>query len=308
MTERRRRRIFREETRMLPIESILHETAALVEAELEQRLASERCGDTILAQAMRYATLGGGKRIRAFLTIHFCRMLGGSDEASLPFAAAIEMVHAYSLVHDDLPCMDNDDMRRGKPSVHKAFGEANALLAGDALLTHAFGAAAENEHVPQRSAVAAVRILAEEAGALGMAGGQYYDLSDDCPDFASLRQLQRMKTGALLRAAALLGCYAASDSPSADALAAAERYADNLGFAFQIEDDLLDVTGDQNVLGKPIGSDARNGKKTVLSFLTSNDAAALARRCTNEAKDAMSPFPASGYLCELAEFLLDRKS
>ena len=293
---------------MLPIETALHESAALAEAELERQLSPAHCGDTILAEAMRYASLGGGKRIRAFLTIHFCRMLGGRDEAALPFAAAIEMVHAYSLVHDDLPCMDNDDMRRGKPSAHKAFGEANALLAGDALLTHAFGAAAENKCVSPRAAMRAVRELSLGAGALGMAGGQYYDLSDDCPSLSALRELQRMKTGALIRTAALLGCYAACEAPSSHVLAAAEEYADKLGFAFQIEDDLLDVTGDAAVLGKPIGSDARNGKKTVLSFLSPEEAAALAARCTREAQQALAPFPGSESLSALAEFLLGRKS
>ena len=175
---------------MLPIETALKEAAALTEAELNRQLSEPLCGETVLADAMRYASLGGGKRIRAFLTLSFCRMLGGSDAASLPFAAALEMVHAYSLVHDDLPCMDNDDMRRGKPSTHKAYGEANALLAGDALLTHAFGAIASDQAVTARSATLAVCELSYGAGALGMAGGQFYDLSDDCPSFDALRQLQ----------------------------------------------------------------------------------------------------------------------
>jgi hypothetical protein len=176
-------------------------------------------------------------------------MFGGTAEAALPFACAIEMIHAYSLVHDDMPCMDNDDMRRGKPSCHRAYGEANALLAGDTLLTQAFEVAALNPHVSDRARVLAVRALAQGAGALGMAGGQYYDLSDRCDTYEELYRLQSMKTGALIRTACLIGYYAAVDAPTAADEANLARYAEGIGFAFQIVDDILDVTGDEKTLG-----------------------------------------------------------
>ena len=292
---------------MLPIESILKEAAAKTEAELEKQLAPIHCGDTVLAEAMRYAVLGGGKRIRAFLVLQFCRLAGGKEEAALPFAAALEMVHAYSLVHDDMPCMDNDDMRRGKPSCHKAFGEANALLAGDTLLTQAFEVIASNYTVSPRSSVLASRALAQGAGALGMAGGQYYDLADECGSYEELRRLQSMKTGALIRTAALLGCYAASPEPDVSLVKDALLYADRIGFAFQIVDDMLDVTSTEAELGKPIGSDAKNGKKTILTYLSMEQASALAEQCTAEAVNALQSYPGSETLCALAQYLLNRK-
>lgn len=293
---------------MLPIEQLLHETAQRVEQELTDWLSEKYSGNTVLAEAMRYAVLGGGKRIRAFLTIEFCRLLGGAENAALPFAAAVEMVHAYSLVHDDMPCMDNDDMRRGKPSCHRAFGEANALLAGDTLLTQAFEVLASNAAVSPRSIAAAVRALSVGAGARGMAGGQYYDLADTCNSYEELRRLQSMKTGALITAAAQLGCYAATDTPDSAALAAAALYADKIGFAFQIVDDLLDVRGDAAALGKPIGSDAKNGKKTILTYLSPAEAESLAHSCTEEAVCAIAPYAGSETLCAFARYLLNRKT
>ena len=292
---------------MQAVEEILSLSAKTVERELEKWLSDKYSGNTILADAMRYAVLGGGKRIRAFLVLQFCRLAGGREEAALPFAAAIEMVHAYSLVHDDLPCMDNDDMRRGKPSCHKAFGEANALLAGDTLLTQAFEVIASNTEVSALAALNASRILAQGAGALGMCGGQYYDLSESCASVEELRRLQRMKTGALIRAAVLLGCYAASEDPDPALLRAAEIYADNIGFAFQIVDDILDVISTEEELGKPIGSDAKNDKKTVLSYRSMEEARTLAQTVTDSAVQAVSVFDGSEVLCDLARFLLNRK-
>ena len=292
---------------MLSVEKELACAADRVEKELEYWLSPVFSGDTVLAKAMRYSVLGGGKRVRAFLVLQFCTLFGGREENALPFAAAIEMVHAYSLIHDDLPCMDNDDMRRGKPSCHKAFGEANALLAGDTLLTQAFEVITRATSVSPLAKAEAVRTLACGAGALGMAGGQYLDLSDTCADYDDLRLLQRMKTGALIRAAAYLGCYAANPTPSEEMLACASDYADNLGFAFQIIDDLLDVRGDSAALGKPIGSDARNDKKTILSYMSAEDAEKLAVHCTEIAKDALNSYAGKNILCELADYLLNRK-
>jgi len=291
---------------MQKLEDALRSCAAQTERTLAEYLAPSWSGDTRLAEAMRYATLGGGKRIRAFLTLSFCRLFGGEDEAALPFAAAIEMVHAYSLVHDDMPCMDNDDMRRGKPSCHRAFGEANALLAGDTLLTQAFEVAASNREVSDAAVRRAVAALAHGAGALGMAGGQFYDLDEHCESYEALRRLQDMKTGALIRTAALLGCYAAPTLPGDAALGDVCAYADGIGFAFQIVDDLLDVRGDAARLGKPTGSDAKNGKKTILTFRSPAEAQALAEECTRRAEAAIAPYPGSETLVSLAEYLLTR--
>lgn len=293
---------------MKSLEDRLHEAATGVEIELENQLSAAHSGDTVLAEAMRYAVLGGGKRLRAFLVLEFCRACGGSERAALPFAAAIEMVHAYSLVHDDMPCMDNDDMRRGKPSCHRAFGEANALLTGDTLLTQAFEVIASNSAVSCATIVRAIQALSVGAGALGMAGGQYYDLADACASYDELRRLQRMKTGALIRTAARLGCYAAEAQEDDAFLCAADVYADKLGFAFQIVDDLLDVTGSEAQLGKPIGSDAKNGKKTILSYLSPEEAAALATSSTDEAIAALRSYPNTETLCALAQYLLNRKN
>lgn len=284
----------------------LADNASLTESALETWLSEKYSGDTLLAEAMRYAVLGGGKRIRAFLAIEFCRLFGGSAEAALPLAAAIEMVHAYSLVHDDMPCMDNDDMRRGKPSCHRAYGEANALLAGDTLLTQAFEVALLNPHISDRARVLAARTLANGAGALGMTGGQYYDLSDECGTYEELVRLQSMKTGALIRTACLLGYYAACDTPKAEDEARIARYAEGIGFAFQIVDDLLDVRSDTETLGKPVGSDAKNGKKTILTFRTAQEAEKLAAACTADAVEAVSAYEGHETLADLAEYLLSR--
>ncbi len=290
------------------LKQLLAENAALTERALEEWLSEKYSGDTALAEAMRYAVLGGGKRIRAFLAIEFCRLFGGTTEAALPYAAAIEMIHSYSLVHDDMPCMDNDDTRRGKPSCHCAYGEANALLAGDTLLTQAFEVAVKNQHVSDASRVLAVGTLANGAGALGMAGGQYYDLSDECGTYDELVRLQQMKTGALIRTACLLGYYAACDYPNAADEAAIARYAHGIGFAFQIVDDLLDVRSDTATLGKPVGSDAKNGKKTILTFRTIEQADALAEQSTADAIEALAPYSAHETLADLAEYLLKRKN
>ncbi|MBO5648601.1 MAG: polyprenyl synthetase family protein [Clostridia bacterium] len=289
------------------LQSALRQDAADIESALCDWLSPAYSGDTVLAQAMRYAVLGGGKRIRGFLALSFCRLFGGEAKMALPFACAIEMIHAYSLVHDDMPCMDNDDMRRGKASCHRAFGEANALLAGDTLLTQAFEVASLNMDVSEAARVRAVRALAQGAGALGMAGGQYYDLSDTCASYEELYRLQSMKTGALIRTACLLGYYAATDKVDPKDERNIAKYAEGIGFAFQIVDDLLDVRSDAITLGKPIGSDAKNDKKTILSFLSEADAEQLAARCTSEAKAALADYPGAQILCDLADYLLERR-
>ena len=203
---------------------------------------------------MRYSLLAGGKRIRPILTLEFCRVCGGDMEKALPFAAAIEMVHTYSLIHDDLPCMDNDDYRRGRLTNHKVFGEANAVLAGDALLTAAFGSLAKAE-LPADRICKAVALLSKRAGECGMVGGQVLDLAGEQLVLTEeeIYNVHRLKTGALISAACQLGVIAAGGTQ--EQLDAADRYAEALGLAFQTRDDMLDVLGDSGKMGKATGMD-----------------------------------------------------
>ena len=283
----------------------MHDAAALCEETMRRYFAEKDTKKTTLYRAMEYGVMGGGKRIRPFLTLEFCRMLGGSDAAALPYAAAIEMIHNFSLIHDDMPCMDNDDLRRGRPTTYKAFGEAQALIAGDALIFAAFDcalsgaadAAAQNR---------AVRELAVAAGADGMCEGQMIDMESDGVQipFERLLELHAHKTGALIRAAAKLGVIAAGGDEAA--MAAADTYGRGIGLAFQIVDDVLDACGSTETLGKPVGSDAKNEKSTFLSFMSADDALAYAARVTKEATDAIKGYPASGTLISLGEWLLHR--
>lgn len=291
----------------LPIEEKLAENAAKVEAALDEYLSQKYIGESGLTEAMRYSTLGGGKRIRAFLVLEFAKLFGGSEAAAIPFACALEMVHAYSLIHDDLPCMDNDVLRRGKPTCHVQFGEANALLAGDSLLTYAFEVCASNKSVSDRAVRLAVTELARQAGTLGMAGGQYIDLDKSVEDYRALKQLHMMKTSALIKAACLLGYYAACDHPTEENIKNLSLYAEAIGLAFQIHDDVLDVKSDTQTLGKPVGSDAKNGKKTVLEFMSVFEAEEEETLLTLLAVEAVSDYMASDVLCKLALWLLSRK-
>ncbi len=264
-----------------------------------------------LYEAMAYSAMAGGKRLRPFLTLAVAEALGGTRTAAMPFACGIEMIHTYSLIHDDLPAMDNDDLRRGKPTCHKVYGEATALLAGDALLTMAFEMIAGNDAVSPKSAARAAKTAARLAGAFGMCGGQMMDLSAEAqaPSYDGLMKIHAKKTGALLAASVLCGVYAATDAPSEELLAAMERYALKVGAAFQICDDVLDVVGDEASFGKPIGSDAKNGKTTILSFMSIEEASALAKKLTEEACESVSPYDdADATLASLARMLLARKS
>ena len=242
-----------------------------------------------ICDMMKYSLENGGKRVRPYLVLEFCRIFGGDCEKAIPYAVALEYIHTYSLIHDDLPCMDNDDMRRGKPSCHKKFGEANALLAGDALLTRAFGIIFMSDLPPAINGYAAA-CLSQLAGVQGMIGGQYKDLlnEDRDTDFVQLLSTDSLKTGALIKAACVLGCYAAN--ADCDEIDAAERYAENLGMAFQIRDDILDVISTSEELGKPAGSDEKNGKNTYVSVLGLDDAKKAVADYTNEAVAILSDF------------------
>lgn len=262
-----------------------------------------------LYAAMEYSLLSGGKRIRPVLTLESCRMCGGMVEEALPFACAVEMIHTYSLIHDDLPCMDDDDLRRGKPTNHKVFGEATAVLAGDGLLTAAFETALEGGgSLPPERVVAAAGCLARAAGARGMVGGQALDMAAEgrAVTRRDVEQLQKQKTGALLSAAAEMGCIVASGGAAErDAL---RSYAQKLGLAFQVRDDVLDVEGDPASLGKPVGSDRINEKTTFVTLLGVEDCRVLVEELTAQAVKALEPFGEKGrFLCWLARMLAGRE-
>jgi len=260
----------------------------------------------VLKEAQDYSLMAGGKRIRPALVIEVCKMLGGDVKDALPLACAIEMIHTYSLIHDDLPCMDNDDLRRGKPTSHKAFGEATAILAGDGLLTDAFLLAASNPRaeVVQR----AVRVLSQAAGSMGMVGGQVMDLEGETRRLSldELLQLHAQKTGALICAAVQLGAIAAGEAEDSPAWKALTTYANRIGLAFQVVDDVLDVTADAALLGKSKGKDKAVNKTTFLTYYTVEEAQAYADRLTDEAVSAVASIDHEGYLQALAEYLAKR--
>ncbi len=283
--------------------------AALVEARLDALTAETDADFQKEIEAERYSLLAPrAKRIRPTLVLECCRLFGGRDGDALSLGAALEMVHTYSLIHDDLPAMDNDDLRRGRPTCHKAYGEATAILAGDGLLTRAFGVIAENA-ATDRMARDAVAVLSRTAGSFGMIGGQIMDLRGETEtfDLPTLQKLHAHKTGALMRAAAVLGCVAAGLARDDERTLALERYAAGIGLAFQIVDDVLDATADEQTAGKSVGSDAARGKTTFLSFYTPEAAMAEAARVTEEAKNELKGLAGNGFLLALADHLIDRK-
>ena len=279
-------------------------------AQIEEALKGAFRGRTPRADiydAMNYSLLAGGKRVRPILTLETCRMCGGDPAAALPFACAVEMIHTYSLIHDDLPCMDDDDLRRGRPTNHKVYGEATAVLAGDGLLTAAFEIALEGrgDLAPER-VVEALDCLAHAAGAGGMVGGQALDMAGEGRSLtqADVEELQRIKTGALISAAAEMGCIVAGGDE--EDRQAVRRYAGKLGLAFQIRDDMLDVTGDEADLGKPTGSDARGEKTTFVTLKGLTGCAQMVEKLTAEAAEALSRFEHPEFLTALAHELVDR--
>ena len=280
-------------------------------AAIEEFLQGQFCEDLPqkrLFDAMRYSLLAGGKRIRPVLTLEFCRICGGDWRSALPFACALEMIHTYSLIHDDLPCMDNDDYRRGRLTNHKVFGEALAVLAGDGLLTAAFETAASAATDPAVT-VKAIRILAEQAGELGMVGGQVLDMDAEEQELTEqgIYDIQCRKTGALIQAACQIGVVAASGTQQQ--LDAAKTYAQNLGLAFQIRDDMLDVISTESELGKPIGSDAREGKNTFMALYGLERCGAYVHELSEQAAAAVDgAFADSAFLQQLSRSLADRKN
>jgi len=283
---------------------------AEVEAILDQALPSAKVMPSVLHESMRYSTLGGGKRLRALLAMAACAAVGGEIRSTSSLVAAIEMVHAYSLIHDDLPCMDDDDLRRGKPTNHIVYGEAIAVLAGDALLTEAFAELAkmpDKYGISYETTVRVILELAHGAGSQGMVGGQVMDISsqDQELDADTLRYIHEHKTGALFKAAlrggALLG------GADEEQLRQITRYAENFGLAFQITDDILDETGKVEQLGKAVQTDQRLGKQTYPRLYGLEKSQQMAKRCVEECLEALEGFsPEAGLLRELATFIIQR--
>lgn len=264
----------------------------------------------LVAEAMEYSLSAGGKRVRPILVLEFCRMCGGDTELIYDIACTIEMIHTFSLIHDDLPCMDNDDFRRGKPSCHKKFSEATALLAGDALNTLPFEVISKKAlrgEISFEAAVKLIEILSSAVGVNGMIGGQVIDMEAEKREISldELNTLQSLKTGALIKAACKMGCIAANRE---DMCQYAEEYAEALGRAFQIVDDILDVTGTFEELGKPIGSDGQRKKSTYVTLMGIEKSESEAKALTKKAISALESFDDNGFIKEFTEELLVRRN
>jgi len=260
----------------------------------------------VLFDSMRYSLLAGGKRLRPVFVFDFCRMAGGCWPDATPFAAAVEMIHTYSLIHDDLPSMDNDDFRRGRPTNHKVYGEAMAILAGDAMLTSAFGQMVHAQFVPESARLRAIEYLSRCAGETGMVGGQVLDILSEereCTE-EEILNIQSRKTGALIKAACVLGVLAASGTAQQEF--AAMEFADHLGLAFQIRDDMLDVIGDAAKLGKATGMDET--KNTFVRLYGLEKCEELVKEHTDAAIKALDAFADNGFMKELALSLVGREA
>ncbi|GEO85676.1 MULTISPECIES: polyprenyl synthetase family protein [Alphaproteobacteria] len=300
---------------MTPFEAKLNTVAKRTETLLEQLLSEEARPQEVtrparLAEAMRYGALNGGKRLRPFLVFESAAMFGGDEMAALRVGAALECLHSYSLVHDDLPAMDDDDLRRGKPTVHIAYDEATAILAGDALLTYAFDIiAAPETQIVDRAKIELVLALARAAGVGGMAGGQALDLAAEkqAPDVHGIVMLQAMKTGALIRFACEAGAVIAGASE--DDRDRMRRFGEIIGRAFQLADDLLDLTSDAATLGKAAGKDAARGKGTLVALRGQAWVEAELDRLVDEASALIAVYgERAATLIEAARFVANRKA
>lgn len=289
----------------LEFENILNNDIAIVERRLIELLPNCLDNQDVVVEAMKYSLLNGGKRLRPVFCLEFAKMCSCDRKDALDFACAVEYIHTYSLIHDDLPCMDDDDYRRGKPSCHKKFGEATALLAGDGLLTQAFQIIGDCD-LSDSKKVLATRLLAQNSGVSGMIGGQVIDLKyeSETPDLKQLLSVHRLKTGALISAACLLGCIAAGADNGK--ISAASRFAYNLGIAFQIKDDILDVVGNSEILGKPVGSDAENEKTTYVTLEGLEKAQSDVEKLTKAAINELSAFDNNEFVMLLAQKLVNR--
>lgn len=292
------------------MKEILERRAQLINGRLEELMGvyTEKNAhhQLICAQAMKYSLAAGGKRIRPVLATEFARIFGGSGEKALDSACALEMIHTFSLIHDDLPCMDNDDFRRGKPSCHKQFGEDIALLAGDALENYAFEVISSDEKLSFEQRIKVIKVLSEAVGVMGMIGGQTVDVQNVGKPFDAelLLKMYSMKTSALIKCACVMGCICAERY---DMISAAEEYAEALGLAFQIVDDILDITADEKLLGKPVHSDADLNKATYPAVFGLDAAEKKAEELTAKAVSIAESFPDSDFLSQLTAYLLKRE-
>lgn len=284
----------------------LHDDIRLVENYLLSYLPSAKNGQFSVVEAMKYSLVNGGKRLRPVFALEFAKACSGDAEECLPLACALEYIHTYSLIHDDLPCMDDDDLRRGKPSCHKQFDEATALLAGDALLTHAFEIIS-NSDLSDDKKIKAISLLAQNSGVTGMIGGQVIDLifEKGNPSVREILTVYKLKTGALISAACLMGCISAGATQ--EQMAAASKFAYSLGIAFQIQDDILDIIGDESKLGKPIGSDASNEKTTYVSLVGLEKAKQDVEKLTENAIEQLECFENTEFIEKLANSLVNRE-
>jgi geranylgeranyl diphosphate synthase type II len=280
----------------------------LIDAALSHYIPSESY-PSIIYESMRYSLFAGGKRLRPIMLMAAADAVGGRGSDFLPVACALEMIHTYSLIHDDLPAMDNDDYRRGKLTNHKVYGDGMAVLAGDGLLTAAFGTMLSQDKVESPVLIKVSREIAEAAGAAGMVGGQAVDLISEgkLVDAKTLKYIHQAKTGALFKAALRSGAFLAGGSQQQiDALT---EFALQFGLAFQITDDILDVVGTQEKIGKPVGSDIKNHKVTYVTLHTLDGAKNLAQQAVNEAINSLQDFgPEAGILRELVEHLINREA
>ncbi len=284
---------------------ILNEDIEYINSHLLEFLPVAKDGQDSVIEAARYSLENGGKRIRPVLCLEFAKAFGCQKEQALNYACAVEFIHTYSLIHDDLPCMDNDDLRRGKPSCHIAFGESTALLAGDLLLTEAFRLICQSGLSAEQNGRAVVE-LSKCAGGLGMIGGQVIDLlyESSSPNIEQIKSVHKLKTGALLEAACVLGCIAGNADEKSILLA--KEYALDIGMAFQIKDDILDIIGNSDKMGKPTGSDKSNSKTTYVSLKgienSSNDVIGY----TAKAVSAVDKIDINGILVNIANYLAER--
>ncbi len=288
----------------------LKEKSKYIESLLNEYMPKEEGYQATIMKAMNYSLKAGGKRLRPILTLEACKIVGGNEEDVLPFAVAIEMIHTYSLIHDDLPALDNDDLRRGKPTNHKVFGDAMAVLAGDALLNYAFEVMLSNsinKENPQKY-LRAINEIAKSSGIHGMIGGQVVDvesenktISKDKLDFIHLNKTAAIIIGCM-RAGAIIG------NANAEELEKITRYGKNIGLSFQIVDDILDIIGDESKLGKHVGSDIENHKSTYPSLLGLEESKAIAKQLIDEAKENIKDLKEdSRFLDGLADYIIDRE-
>ncbi len=286
----------------------LKEQIDIIDGYLDKYLSEKDNPQSVIYKAMRYSVFAGGKRLRPILMMNVCEMCGGDVKEIIPFACAMEMIHTYSLIHDDLPAMDNDDLRRGIPTSHIKFGEATAILAGDALLNKAFEIVSDYSGTNPERALNAINILAVSSGTEGMIGGQIVDMESEGKDITleELKYLHLNKTGAIIRSACAIGALMAGASEKE--MTAVDNFALNLGVAFQIQDDILDVIGSEEELGKPIGSDAEENKNTYVKIAGLEEAKKMSEEYSFKAKNSLAGFGGKAdFLLKLTDYLTLRR-